>query len=170
MSESERQRQQQEQAARILRQAMPDIDRIMRDIVSAQPAITNLNKLFGQGYQSFFRDIQHTAALQMPKIDRPKLDIKIPALKLNYPALFPDLTSVQDRLFESMKPAIEAIQTLQRSQFADVIEKAKAAVQAALPPNWRDDEIEVPPDLEALLLDEGLAAVTMDLVDARVLT
>jgi hypothetical protein len=82
--------------------------------------------------------------------------VKIPALTLDYKTLFADFAPLQRRMFDQLRPALEAIQIAQREQFAEVISRIRAAVRAALPPNWRGEDVVLPKNLEVLLLDEGL--------------
>jgi hypothetical protein len=161
MEESEYQRRQRMEAARILRSVMPDLSQVMRDITSSQVDTVSIGTLYGDHYRellgSFSRNVSVIAS--MPKIDvsslLPKIDV--PDLKLDYSSLFPDFSKVHENLWESVRPSVEAIQILQRDQFADIIKNARAMVRAAMPPNWRDDNITIPANLEVMLLDEGLA-------------
>jgi hypothetical protein len=158
MSESERERQQREQAARILRKAMPDVSRVAQIISQSQINVPDLSRVYNQQYSELIERMSQTLRdAVMSEIELPKLKIDIPALKLDYSVLFPDLAATQKKLWETLRPSIDAIQWLQHDQFADIIKKVQAATRAALPPNWRDESISIPKDLEVLLLDEGLA-------------
>ena len=82
---------------------------------------------------------------------------KVPALQLDFSSLFPNYAAIQQNVAEKFAPAVQLIQHLQRDQFANAIGRARAAVIAMLPPNWRGEDVRIPQNLEGLLLDEGLA-------------
>ncbi|MDQ3640111.1 MAG: hypothetical protein M3450_01260 [Actinomycetota bacterium] len=92
-------------------------------------------------YQRWLRDVSRIA---------------VPALKLDYASLFPNFGALQADAWKSALPGLKLIQDAQRQQFAEVIAAARRALEAALPPNWRREDISIPSDLEVLLLDEGL--------------
>jgi hypothetical protein len=79
-----------------------------------------------------------------------------PSLKLDYAELFPNYADLAPKAWKATLPALAQIQDIQRKQFADVIAAARRAYEASLPPNWPKGA-NLPADLEAMLLDEGLA-------------
>jgi hypothetical protein len=83
--------------------------------------------------------------------------IEFPALKLDYTSLFPDFGRLQADLLKSVLPSLEMFHEAQRQQFAQVIAVARQVLEAQLPPNWRGEDVSIPTNIEALLLDEGLA-------------
>jgi hypothetical protein len=105
-----------------------------------------MNEVLAPQYQRWFEDLSSSFAR-----------VEVPALKLDYATLFPDFDRLQSDLLRSVLPSLELFQKTQREQFAQIIAAARRAVEAQLPPNWRAGGISIPPDLEALLLDEGLA-------------
>lgn len=151
MTESEHERRQREAAQRIIKGIMPDLDRLMKNLVSLNPPKRTIGELFTSQHQEMLGELMKTPVL---KIDFRAFDL--PPLKLDYKSLFPDFTSVHADVFKSLRPSIKIIQDVQREQFADVIAKARAAVMASLPPNWRGDDLTIPQNLETMLLDEGL--------------
>jgi hypothetical protein len=161
MSESERERRQRQEAQRLLRAVMPDVTRVMEQIRKSQFNIPDIGKLYTDPYRELIAGLQ----LNLPKIQviTPDLSkylaqsVTIPNLRLDYPSLFPDFAAVHKAAIGQILPSAALIQDLQRNQFADIIRQAKRALEARLPPNWRSDKISVPADLEAMLLDEGLA-------------
>lgn len=54
-------------------------------------------------------------------------------------------------------PGVRLVQDLQRGQLAQLIARVREVVSAVLLPNWRGEDVRIPGNLEALLLDEGLA-------------
>lgn len=144
--ESEYSRRQREQLQRILRSVMPDVQRKMREI-GRQTSQRALGDLFTPMHEKLVRDLAR----------RPAIEVSVPALKLDYQALFPDFANVEAEVLRQLQPSIEAIQQVQRRQFAGVIARARRALIESLPPNWpHGDEVTIPENLEALLLDEGL--------------
>lgn len=177
MAETSHERRQREEAERIMRRAMPQAEKFMNELASQQRYMTEISEVFSKQYQDLFKDIvpKFEALLPtfdisafkvdfpVPKIDfpapavldlLPKLDI--PALKLDYAALFPDIAAISEKAIEALKPSLDFIHELQRDQFADLIAAARKAAFSSLPPNWSDDAISIPKELEQLLLDEGL--------------
>lgn len=177
MAETPHERRQRLEAERIMRRAMPQAEKIMKELASQQRYMTEIGEVFAKQYQDLFKDIAPKLDSLLPKFDIPtfKLDIAlpkidlpapavlnllpkfdVPALKLDYSALFPDLAAISAMAVEALKPSLDFVYELQRNQFADLIAAASKAVISSLPPNWRDDAISIPKDLELLLLDEGL--------------
>jgi hypothetical protein len=161
MNESNFERRQRQNAERLIKAAMPDVNRAMRDIVRQQMPLDNIGKVFSQQYQSMFASIEknlrqaNKLALNTARLEA--ANIKIPPLLLDYKSLFPRLPAFQPDLIKSFMPSVRLIQNLQRGQFADIIARIREAVSAVLPPNWRGEDVRIPLNLEALLLDEGLA-------------
>lgn len=141
---------------RLLQRAMPDLSQIAKEVAWSQSLAAQVNQIYGSRYLKMIESVQAALPkIQVPLVTMPK--IEIPALKLDYSALFPDIKAIQQRLAESVFPAVRIIQDLQRDQFAGIIETAQRAMAAMLPPNWRDSDVHLPANLEVLLLDEGLA-------------
>jgi hypothetical protein len=156
MSESERERQERRQGAKNPSWAVPAITRIAEEIGRNRIVVPDIGKYYSQQYAGMMEQIARSVKVSaMPKFE--VSDLNIPALKLDYAALFPDFAEMQKTLLEGLRPSLAAIQSLQHSQFANLIENARAAARAGLPPNWRDENITIPDDLDQLLLDEGLA-------------
>lgn len=84
-------------------------------------------------------------------------EVIAPALQLDYSALFPNVAAIQAQAAKQVLPALEIIHRTQREQFAQLLATALRAYEASLPPNWPRDGSSIPSNLEALLLDEGLA-------------
>jgi hypothetical protein len=169
MSESEYERRQREMAQRILSNAMPDFSRIWRDLKLIKPRIVNIGKLYTPTYQKMMSEISR----DLPKVDALAAssllkfnNLDIPALKLDYSALFPRFSAIDTQALAKLTPSIQLIQDLQRNQFADIIATAGKAAAAILPPNWRGSGISIPSDLDVLLLDEGLALAWVPPSDA----
>jgi hypothetical protein len=127
-----------------------------------QQYITNVNQIYASQYDDMLKSI--TANL-LPALETPLFaeqarkalrGIDVPPLKLDYSSLFPDFEGMRVSALADLLPSIRLIQDLQRDQFATLIESARAAAAARLPPNWRGDEVSIPKDLETMLLDEGL--------------
>ena len=146
MPESPYERRQREAVERALRAAMPDIQRLMRDVLSIR---SDSLKILGEQYSRPMADMIKTLARDMPKFT-------VPALTIDYKTLFPDLSRLRRTIVEQWRPAIEAIQITQREQFAGLLSQVRATIQAALPPNWRGEDVVSPDNFEVLLLDEGL--------------
>lgn len=167
MSESEYERRQRERAQLILRNAMPDLTRVLREIRVMQSNSTSLAKIYTPEHQQLIAAITQN----MPKIDLGLTQISrdlIPALKLDYSTLFPQIGSINKQVLSSLAPSIKIIQDFQRNQFADIIASARRARSASLPPNWRRDDVQIPTDLEVLLLDEGLPLAWVPPTDTAV--
>lgn len=177
MAETPHDRRQRQEAQRIMRHAMPQAEKIMKELAGQQRYLAEFGEVFSKQYQDFFKDIKPKLDALLPKLDIavpkidfqvPKLDFPtpamldllpkfdIPALKLDYASLFPDFAAISEKAIEALRPSLDLIHELQRDQFADIIAAARKAVRSSLPPNWRDDGISIPKDLEQLLLDEGL--------------
>lgn len=99
-----------------------------------------IKDLVSPSYQRWLKDVSKFAA---------------PSLKLDYAALFPDYADLAPKAWKAALPALVQIQEVQRKQFADVIAAARRAYDASLPPNWPKG-VNLPADLEVMLLDEGL--------------
>ncbi len=153
MAETPHERRQYEEAARIMRRAMPQAEKIMNELASQQRYMTEIGEVFAKQYQDLFKDILPKLEAFLPTFDVPafKVDfpvpadfdllpkLDIPALKLDYSALFPDFAAISEKAVEALKPSLEFIHELQRDQFADLIAAARKAAFSSLPPNWRDD-------------------------------
>lgn len=173
MAETPHERRQRQEAERIMRRAVPQAEMIMKGFASQQRYITEIGEVFSKQYQDLLNDLATKVDALVPRIDiptfslpkigvpapavldlLPKLDI--PSLELDYSALFPDFAAISKRAIEALRPRLDFIHRLQRDQFAVIIAAARKGVFSSLPPNWRDDTITIPKDLEQLLLDEGL--------------
>lgn len=141
---------------------MPSVTRVFSDIMKQQQYITNINQIYASQFDDMLKSI--TANL-LPALETPLFaeqarralsGIDVPALKLDYSSLFPNFEGMRVSALANLLPSIRLIQDLQRDQFASIIESARAAATARLPPNWRGDEVSIPKDLETMLLDEGL--------------
>lgn len=161
MSETEHERRQREYAERIMKAAMPSVEKVMQEITRQRsPLLETANVLAAQHQQMMTDLVRQISSSHMPAISAAAMQaakIHVPALKLDYRSLFPNIAAIQASAMKSVMPAVEAIQALQRDQFAETISRVRAAVTASLPPNWRSDDVSVPRNLETLLLDEGLA-------------
>lgn len=141
---------------------MPSVTRMMADIVKQQKYMTGVDQIYSKRYDAMIKSIARSV---LPTFETPIVDAKVlkasqgvnvPALRLDYSALFPDFAAIQASAIKSLLPSVRLIQDLQRDQFASIIKSARAAVSAMLPPNWRGDDVSIPKNLETLLLDEGL--------------
>jgi len=141
---------------------MPRVVRVMNDINRHQKFMTGIGQVYPRQYDALIKSISRSV---LPTLGtstvgtnalRALRGIDIPALKLDYDSLFPNFAAIQTDAIKTLLPNIRLIQDLQRDQFASVIKKARAVVSAMLPPNWRGEDLVIPKDLEALLLDEGL--------------
>jgi hypothetical protein len=124
--------------------------------VALTPQVQTALQVFEQQQRDLVKKV--TAGLIAPSYQRWLTDVNrfpVPALKLDYAALFPAFDEIPRSAFEAVRPAMTAIHDAQRAQFADIIEAARRAIESALPPNWPVDFL--PSNLEELLLDEGLA-------------
>lgn len=132
---------------RRLQALMPQIQAAMQGWEREQRQLVtrNLADVFGPQYQRLLDDLSSSMT-----------HIEFPALKLDYPALFPDFAAMQADVWERVVPSVRLIQDAQREQFAQIIAGIRRAVEATLPPNWLGEEISIPDNLEVLLLDEGL--------------
>ena len=146
MPESQFERHQREAAERALRAAMPNIQRLMREVAKSH---SDSPRIISEQYTGRYAEMIKSLTRDVSKF-------KLPTLAIDYKTLFPDFAPLARHALEQLTPALKAIQIVQREQFADVISKVRAAMQAALPPNWRGDDVTLPTNLEALLLDEGL--------------
>lgn len=161
MDETPSQRRQREAAQRMVQAMMPDVQRVMRDMVRQQTHVTRIGEVLSSQYTDMLKSISASAVLKFdaPLIRASRVDLarlNVPALRLDYQSLFPNLAAIHADALKSLLPSITLVQDLQREQFAGIIAKARAAMLARLPPNWRGDEVSVPGNLEQLLLDEGL--------------
>jgi hypothetical protein len=128
---------------------MPQVQDAAAAVWDQQRYLNDIGEVVAKQYQDVFK------AVAVPKVDLPRFEV--PALKLDYTTLFPDIAAVQQQAAKALRPSLDFIHDLQREQFADLIAATRKALQSALPPNWRDDSISIPKELETLLLDEGLA-------------
>lgn len=151
MPESHYERRQREAAQRMLKAAMPDVQRVVEDLRRQQAYMANISQLFSTQYQDMLASITQGV---LSDIDRVKFEV--PALKLDYQSLFPDFAGIHADAIKSLQPSIELIQHMQRQQFVDIFATARAAIVAAVPPNWLGDRVSIPKNLDELLLDEGL--------------
>jgi hypothetical protein len=170
MDEDPEERRKREEAAAKLWSSMPGVENLMKEIAGQQRYMTEIGKVFSKQYQQMFKDMVPKLDLMLPKFDIvvPKIDIpipklvdivpkfEIPTLKLDYSTLFPDFAALSAKTVEALKPSLDLIHDLQRDQFAELLASVGKTIRSLLPPNWRDDSISIPSDLEILLLDEGL--------------
>lgn len=143
-----REEREAEAAVRAARVLMPQVQAAMKAWQREQGAAIarTMNEVLAPQYQRWFKELFSSFAR-----------IEFPALKLDYAALFPDFGRLQSDLLKSVLPSVELFHEAQREQFAQIIAVARRALEAQLPPNWRAEGISIPKNLEALLLDEGLA-------------
>jgi hypothetical protein len=145
MAESYSERQQRKAAEQVLKALTPQVRRMMADVHAQQRPIVVAAEVFGEQYRQMLRSV----AAGVPKFE-------IPALKLDYQSLFPNLAAIQAEALKSFLPTVHAIFDMQRGQFAVLLANVSKALRTALPPNWLDESVSFPKDLETLLLDEGL--------------
>jgi hypothetical protein len=145
MTESHYERQRRKAAEQLLKSLAPELRRMMADLQVQQRSVAAAAEVFGDQYSRMMRNV----AASVPKLD-------IPALRLDYQSLFPDVSAIQAETLKSLLPGIHAVFDLQRQQFADLLATAAKALRTSLPPNWLDDSVSFPEHLEQLLLDEGL--------------
>lgn len=128
---------------RALKAMAPHLQEAMKSWQAKQEAVmaTTISEALAPQYRRWLEDFN---------------SLPVPALRVDYSSLFPDLGGLQSNLWNTALPALQAIRDAQREQIAEVLHSARRALQSALPPNWRDDRVQIPGDLEALLLDEGL--------------
>ncbi len=170
MAETPLERRQRQEAERIMRRAMPQIEKVIKELAGQQRYATQIGDVFSKRHQELIKNIVPKLDALLPRVELPipefdllapkVLDLlpkfEFPALKLDYVELFPDTAAISEKAVEALKPSLDLIHELQRDQFADLIAVARKAALSALPPNWRGDAILIPRDLEQLLLDEGL--------------
>lgn len=120
----------------------PRFQSVLSDIAKQQRALVakSIAEVVTPSYQRWLKDVRLVA----------------PSLKLDYATLFPSYARMEPLAWKAVLPALTQIQEVQRKQFAEAIAAARRAYDASLPPNWPTGH-NLPTDLEALLLDEGLA-------------
>lgn len=158
VSETAYDRLQRKAAERALKNITSNIPNIIDQIARCQASIADISMVFSKQHQEFLAaaNAQAKQAKEVAaKLSAVNLDI--PVLQLDYSSLFPNIAAIQKSLVKTTLPTLQLIQDIQRTQFADIIVRARAAERAALPPNWRQAEVGIPTNLESLLLDEGLA-------------
>lgn len=139
-------RRQEELAKKLLQLAMPNLNEAIGQILNRQLGVTAISEPLTKTMEDALKSITEGI---VPKIE-------LPTLRLDYETLFPDFADLSKKAASALLPSVEAFHELQRDQFADVISKVRTAVDSLLPPNWRGGDVQIPEDLEALLLDEGL--------------
>lgn len=86
----------------------------------------------------------------MPKID-------LPIIKIDMSALFPTSDNFAQSITKTIQPAMTALFDSYRVQFAELAKNISQSLSASFPPNWQGEElINLPTNLETMLLDEGL--------------
>ncbi len=115
------------------------------------PTAQLIAKQFSDQHAKFFAEL---AGVNLPKFDLAK--IVLPALKLDYQSLFPDLEKLNTQLLGQLEPTFTAFRQIQRSQFANMFANLAKLAESVWPPNWRG--VDTPPHetLDSMLLDEGL--------------
>ncbi|MFT3855103.1 MAG: hypothetical protein QM733_20565 [Ilumatobacteraceae bacterium] len=91
---------------------------------------------------------------QLAKISVPKLDIPLP--QYDFSSLLGGVAKFNERFVERIRPTMEAFNKLYRDQIADLLANFAKTIRRTYPPNWQDDDVHFPSNLETLLLDEGL--------------
>ena len=146
----------------MLKAAMPSVTRMVADIAKQQQFMTGIGQVYSSRYNDMLKSITQNLVptIKIPIVDADALralrGVDVPALKLDYSSLFPDFAAIQASAITPLLPSIRLIQDLQHDQFASIIRSARAAMSSLLPPNWRGEDVSIPQDLEAFLLDEGL--------------
>lgn len=121
--------------------------------VSAQlPATQLIAKQFSDQHAKLFADL---AQVTIPKFDLPK--IELPALRVDYESLFPNLEKLNQQILAQLSPTFKAIHDLQREQFAHAFVNLAKLADTIWPPNWRGAGQPAEDLLEGMLLDEGLS-------------
>lgn len=173
--ETPEEQRRREQAERILRAAMPDLEATFRAIRLQITPPADIGRIYDSKYQQMLKSLttQSSVFSAFDSAAIRGLKVPIPSLQLDYKLLFPNFAALQKNVITQALPSIQLIQGLQRNQFADIIANVRRAIDSSLPPNWRGDEVHIPSDLESMLLDEGLAlawvppeAVVVKLFDA----
>src|SRR4051812_17137127 len=98
MVESYSERQQRLAAERIFKAITPQIGRIAADVQAQQRSIGTAVQLFGEQYRKMLADV----AANVPRFE-------IPALKLDYQSLFPDIAAIQAHALRNVLPAAHAV-------------------------------------------------------------
>lgn len=140
-------RHRQQELARQMAAAMPDLNKTIGKILAQNLEATGAASSFAKLADAFrFSDML------------PKIEVPIP--KFDTSALFPNLDKITDSINKSLAPAMTGWFDAYRDQFADLAKSLRKIAEAQYPPNWLGDEIiELPDNLETLLLDEGLPAL-----------
>jgi hypothetical protein len=135
----------------------PELQKQLANVIrtAVQPHLLEVNKAIAARITPQLEGVLKTVAANMPK--QPDLShLVLPALKIDYETLFPNIAELGETLLEGMKPALEATHLLQREQFGKVFEQLRRVAESVLPPNWRGASGLNVDLLETLLLDEGL--------------
>ncbi|MEV5967310.1 hypothetical protein AB0L70_36415 [Kribbella sp. NPDC051952] len=140
----------------LIEELSPELQKRLADAITkaVQPHLVEVNKAFAARIAPQLEGMLKTVAANMPKPDLSHL--VLPALKIDYETLFPNLAELNQTLLEGLKPALEATHLLQREQFGKIFERLRQVVESILPPNWRGASGLSVDLLETLLLDEGL--------------
>lgn len=128
----------------------PAAKRAMNELArSLAPQINQISTAIAQNLSVQYADFVRSVISQLPTIKPAQL--YVPTLKIDYGTLFAGF-SVEKML----GPTFDAIRTIQREQFADLLEGIETAFERSLPPNWHGVEGRNFKLLETMLLDEGL--------------
>jgi hypothetical protein len=93
----------------------------------------------------------------MPKIDLPIFKFDLPIIKFDTSAMFPNLDKFTQSFTKMIQPAMAGLFDSYRVQFAELAKNFGKILSTSFPPNWQGEElIQVPMNLETMLLDEGL--------------
>jgi len=138
-------RRRQQDLARQMAAAMPDLNKTIAKILAQNLEAAGAASSFARIASDAFRFSE-----MMPKIE-------VPVPKFDTSALFPNLDKMTESINRSLAPAMNGWFDAYRDQFADLAKSLRKIAEAQYPPNWLGDEIiELPDNLETLLLDEGL--------------
>jgi hypothetical protein len=134
----------------------PELQRQLADVIrtSVQPHLVDVNKAIAARIVPQLEGVLKTFAANMPKVDVSNL--VLPALKIDYETLFPNIAELGQTLLSEMKPTLDATHLLQREQFGKIFEQLRRVAESLLPSNWRGASGLNVDLLETLLLDEGL--------------
>lgn len=120
--------------------------------ISAQlPAAQLIAKQFSDQHAKLFADL---ARVTVPTFELPK--IALPALRLDYQALFPNPEKFNQQLLAQLAPTFAAFRDIQYEQFGQTFANLAKLTKTVWPPNWRGAPPPSDGVLECLLLDEGL--------------
>lgn len=120
--------------------------------VSAQISVAQMiAKQFSDQHAKLLADL---ARVTNPKIELS--NIALPALRLDYQSLFPNLERLNQQILTQLTPTFTAFRDLQREQFARTFANLTKLTEAMWPPNWKGAGAPSDDLLDRLLLDEGL--------------